>query len=57
MGQINKIFSPNFTTKTEGMGLGLAIVKSIVENMNGKIWFETKENKGTSFYVEFTKIK
>ncbi|MDD5569860.1 MAG: HAMP domain-containing sensor histidine kinase [Bacteroidales bacterium] len=56
-GQLNKIFSPNFTTKTGGMGLGLAIVKSIVENLNGKIWFETKENEGTSFYVEFTKIK
>ncbi|MBL4592872.1 MAG: GHKL domain-containing protein, partial [Flavobacteriales bacterium] len=40
----DKIFVPNFTTKTTGMGLGLAMVKNIVENTNGSIWFETKED-------------
>lgn len=49
--QLDKIFVPNFTTKTGGTGLGLAIVKNIVESFNGKIWFQTEENKGTSFYV------
>jgi len=48
-----KLFSPNFTTKTSGMGLGLAIVKNIVVNSNGKIWFETKIDEGSSFFVEF----
>ena len=48
----DKIFSPNFTTKNSGMGLGLAMVKSIVESMNGKIWFETEVNQGTIFYIE-----
>jgi two-component system nitrogen regulation sensor histidine kinase NtrY len=48
----NKIFMPNFTTKTSGTGLGLAICKGIVENANGKIWFETEENKGSTFFVE-----
>ena len=32
----DKIFVPNFTTKTSGMGLGLAMVKNIVEIGNGK---------------------
>ena len=50
----DKIFVPNFTTKSTGMGLGLAMVKNIVENANGKIWFDTKENVGTIFYLEFT---
>ena len=50
----DKIFVPNFTTKSTGMGLGLAMVKNIVENANGKIWFDTKENEGTIFYLEFT---
>jgi nitrogen fixation/metabolism regulation signal transduction histidine kinase len=48
---VNKIFNPNFTTKTGGMGLGLAMVKSIIESCNGKIWFETKKGLGTTFYV------
>ena len=46
-----KIFSPNFTTKSSGTGLGLAICKGIVEKANGKIWFETKQNIGTTFFV------
>ena len=48
----NKIFTPNFTTKTSGTGLGLAMCKGIVEKLNGKIWFETKEGEWTIFYVE-----
>jgi signal transduction histidine kinase len=47
----NKIFVPNFTTKTTGAGLGLAMVKQIVQNHNGEIWFETEEGKGTTFFV------
>ncbi len=48
-----KIFSPSFTTKTSGMGMGLSIVKSIVLDTGGKIWFESEENIGTTFYIEF----
>ena len=46
-----KIFTPNFTTKTSGTGLGLAMCKGIVEKANGRIWFNTIEGKGTSFHV------
>ena len=49
---IYKIFIPNFTTKTSGTGLGLAMCKGIVEKLDGKIWFETKENEYTIFFVE-----
>lgn len=48
----DKLFSPSFTTKTSGMGLGLAIVKNIVENFAGRIWFETEQGRGTTFYLE-----
>ena len=48
-----KIFQPNFTTKTSGMGLGLAMVKRLVENNNGEIWFETQLDIGTTFYLNF----
>ena len=48
----NKIFQPNFSTKTEGMGLGLAMVKSAVESFGGRIYFETEPGKGTIFFIE-----
>lgn len=51
--QREKVFVPNFTTKSSGMGIGLAISKNIVESAGGYIWFESSENSGTTFFVEF----
>jgi two-component system, NtrC family, nitrogen regulation sensor histidine kinase NtrY len=48
----DKIFYPNFTTKTSGTGLGLAMCKGIVEGMKGDIWFTTETGKGTTFFVK-----
>lgn len=49
---LKKIFVPNFTTKSSGAGLGLAMVKEMVVGMGGQVWFETKQNVGTSFYLK-----
>jgi len=49
----DKIFLPDFTTRTGGMGLGLAIAKGIVEGMNGTITFDSAEGRGTVFNIEF----
>lgn len=48
---IEKVFTPNFTTKTGGTGLGLAMVKNIVESFGGKIWFENHAEEGCVFYI------
>ncbi len=48
----DKLFEPNFTTKTSGMGLGLAIVKNIMEDAGGRIWYETEIGKGSAFIIE-----
>src|SRR5690606_3047988 len=42
----DKIFNPNFTTKSSGTGLGLAFVKQAVENMLGSINFTTQTGRG-----------
>jgi PAS domain S-box-containing protein len=36
---------------TEGSGLGLFISKNIIEAHNGKIWFESSEGQGTTFFI------
>ena len=52
----DKLFTPNFTTKTNGTGLGLAMVKNSVTSFNGKIDFKTEPNVGTTFMLLFPKI-
>ena len=47
-----KVFTPNFTTKSSGTGLGLAISANMIESFNGKIYFDTKVGEGTEFFVE-----
>jgi nitrogen fixation/metabolism regulation signal transduction histidine kinase len=44
----DRIFEPNFSTKTEGMGLGLAISRRIVEDLGGTLTLE-RTGSGASF--------
>jgi two-component system, chemotaxis family, sensor kinase Cph1 len=49
----NKVFVlfQQLNKKFEGTGIGLTICKNIVEKYDGKIWFESKENVGTKFFI------
>ncbi len=55
--QQDKIFQKFFRTDAavkhvaDGSGLGLYVSKMIIEASGGKIWFKSKKNKGTTFYV------
>ena len=48
----NKVFMPNFSTKYAGSGIGLAIAKRGIEHAGGRITFDTKEDVGTTFFIE-----
>ncbi len=51
--QSDRVFLPNFTTKSGGMGLGLAIVKKIVQEAGGEISFVSQKGGGTTFFLRF----
>ncbi len=56
VAELGKIFDRFYqvdgssTRRFPGTGLGLAIVKQIIEAHNGKIWVESEEGKGSTFF-------
>ena len=48
---LESIFNPFFTTKTDGVGLGLAIVSKIVDEHGGRTVVESRPGEGSVFVV------
>lgn len=45
------------TRQTRGTGLGLYITLKLAERLQGKIWFDSELNKGSTFYLEIPSLK
>jgi signal transduction histidine kinase len=52
-----KLFRASNVSDTEGNGFGLYVAKGAVESQEGRIWFESTEKKGTTFFVELPIIE
>ncbi len=49
--EADRIFTPLFTTKSDGMGMGLAICRSIIEAHEGRLWFTANGSRGATFHL------
>ena len=46
---LSKIFTPFYTTKTNGTGLGLAVVKSVIQSHSGNVSIQNNTSGGACF--------
>jgi two-component system sensor histidine kinase HydH len=50
--QVEKVFEPFYTTKTQGLGLGMPYAKKVIEQHHGAIHIESRQQAGTQIVIE-----
>jgi signal transduction histidine kinase len=50
-GEHEKMFTPFYTTKTQGLGLGLSISRSIIDAHRGRLWGTANPGYGATFFI------
>lgn len=54
---MTRFFRATNAANIQGTGLGLTIVRRYLDMMKGRIWFESKEGKGTTFFVNIPDVQ
>lgn len=55
--KIDEHFSNTGTNNEKGSGIGLILCKEFIEKNNGKIWVESKKNKGSTFFFTLNTVQ
>jgi signal transduction histidine kinase len=56
-GELDHVFEPFVTSKSEGMGLGLAVCRTIIHAHHGRIWCENNPGRGVTFRFELRRLE